>query len=52
VGGITADNAALVARAGADGFAAIGLFSGGPVDSLAEIVERVTSAFDTLQTGS
>ena len=52
VGGITDDNAALVARAGADGFAAIGLFSAGPADSLAEMVERVTSVFDTLQAGS
>jgi thiamine-phosphate pyrophosphorylase len=52
VGGITADNAALVARAGADGFAAIGLFAGRPADSLAETVHRVTSAFDTVKTGS
>ena len=52
VGGITADNAAMVARAGADGLAAIGLFSGRPGDSFAEIVQRVTSAFDTLKTGS
>ena len=52
VGGVTADNAALVARAGADGVAAIGLFSSHPADSLAETVARVTRAFDTLQTGS
>ena len=52
VGGITAENAAMVARAGADGLAAIGLFSGWPADSLAETVHRVTSAFDTLRTGS
>jgi thiamine-phosphate pyrophosphorylase len=52
VGGITADNAAMVAQAGADGLAAIGLFSSGPADSFAETVRRVTSAFDTLKTGS
>ena len=52
VGGITADNAALVAQAGADGLAAIGLFSGPPAESFAETVHRVTSAFDTLKTGS
>ena len=52
VGGITVDNAGMVARAGADGLAAIGLFSGRQADSLAETVHRVTSAFDTLQTGS
>ena len=52
VGGITVDNAGMVARAGADGLAAIGLFSGRPADSFAETVHRVTSAFDTLQTGS
>jgi len=52
VGGITADNAAQVARAGADGVAAIGLFADRPPGSFAEIVRRVTGAFDTLQTGS
>ena len=52
VGGVTADNAGMVARAGADGLAAIGLFSGRPADSFAETMQRVTSAFDTLQTGS
>jgi len=52
VGGITIDNAAMVARAGADGLAAIGLFSSRPADSFAETVYRVTSAFDTLKTGS
>jgi thiamine-phosphate pyrophosphorylase len=52
VGGITPDNAAQVAQAGADGLAAIGLFFGSPVDSLAETVRRLTSVFDTLQTGS
>ena len=52
VGGITADNAAQVARAGADGVAAIGLFADRHPGSFAEIVRRVTGAFDTLQTGS
>jgi thiamine-phosphate pyrophosphorylase len=52
VGGITGDNAALVARAGADGVAAIGLFAGRPPGSFAETVRRVAGAFDTPQTGS
>jgi thiamine-phosphate pyrophosphorylase len=52
VGGITPENAALVAGAGADGVAAIGLFARRPADSFAETVRRVTGAFDTLQTGS
>jgi thiamine-phosphate diphosphorylase len=52
VGGITAGNAALVARAGADGVAAIGLFAGQPPGSFAETVRRVTAAFDTVHTGS
>ena len=52
VGGITAENAALVARAGADGLGAIGLFAGRPPGSFAETVRRVNGAFDTLQTGS
>ena len=52
VGGVTADNAAMVARAGADGLAAIGLFSGRAAGSFADTVHRVTSAFDTLKTGS
>ena len=52
VGGITADNAAVVAQAGADGLGAIGLFSSGAANSFTETVRRVTSAFDTLMTGS
>lgn len=52
VGGMTADNAAMVARAGADGLAAIGLFSGRAAGAFAETVHSVTSAFDTLKTGS
>lgn len=52
VGGITEDNAALVARAGADGVAAIGLFAGRPPGSFAETVRCVTGAFDTLRTAS
>jgi thiamine-phosphate pyrophosphorylase len=51
VGGVTADNAPLVARAGAAGVAAIGLFADGalPVPSS---VDRITRAFDTLGGGS
>jgi thiamine-phosphate diphosphorylase len=52
VGGITADNVEMVAQAGADGLAAIGLFSGRSDGGFAETVDRVTSAFDTLKTGS
>ena len=52
VGGITADTAAMVAPTGADGVAAIALFSGRPVDSFADTVHRVTRAFDTPRTGS
>jgi thiamine monophosphate synthase len=52
VGGITAGNAALVARSGADGLAAIGLFAGCAPGSFTETVRRVTGAFDTLQAGS
>jgi thiamine-phosphate pyrophosphorylase len=47
IGGITAVRLGAVAAAGADGFAAIGLFAGAP-DRLHGIVERAMRAFDTL----
>jgi thiamine-phosphate pyrophosphorylase len=51
VGGVTADNAPLVARAGAAGVAAIGLFANGALP-LPSSIERITRAFDTLGGGS
>ena len=51
VGGVTADNAPLVARAGAAGVAAIGLFAAGALP-LPSTIERITRAFDTLGGGS
>ena len=50
VGGVTADNARLVARAGAAGVAAIGLFADGALP-LPSSLERITRAFDTLEGG-
>jgi thiamine-phosphate pyrophosphorylase len=51
VGGVTADNASLVARAGAAGVAAIGLFTDGALP-LPSSIERLSRAFDTLDGGS
>jgi hypothetical protein len=36
-----------VARAGAAGFAAIGLFADGPLDAMPLVVREASSAFDT-----
>ena len=47
IGGITVERLGAVAAAGADGFAAIGLFAGVTPDRLHEIVERAICAFDT-----
>ena len=52
VGGVTADNAALVAGAGASGVAAIGLFVDGSPRSLGASMAGVTRAFDTPGGGS
>jgi thiazole tautomerase (transcriptional regulator TenI) len=52
VGGVTADNAALVARAGAAGVAGISLFADSAPQSLPAIVDRITRAFDTPGGGS
>jgi thiamine-phosphate pyrophosphorylase len=52
IGGVTAENAALVARTGAAGLAAIGLFSDGTLQSITAIVERIEQAFDTPERGS
>ena len=48
VGGMTPERAAEVARTGAAGFAAIGLFADCPVDALQLIVRTASMAFDTL----
>ena len=47
VGGISASRAGAVARAGASGIAAIGLFADAPLDAVRGIVGQITSAFDT-----
>jgi thiamine-phosphate diphosphorylase len=47
VGGMTASRMDEVARAGAAGFAAIGLFAGGPPDLLQVVVREASLAFDT-----
>jgi len=47
VGGMAPPRLGAVARAGAAGFAAIGLFADGPLDALPLVVQRATSAFDT-----
>lgn len=51
VGGVTAENASLVARAGAAGIAAIGLFTDAE-PSFTSTVDRVTRAFDMPKRGS
>ena len=51
VGGVTAENASLVARAGAAGIAAIGLFAGAE-QFFTSTVDRVTRAFDMPKRGS
>jgi thiamine-phosphate diphosphorylase len=52
VGGITPARLGAVAAAGADGFAAIGLFAGGAIAGLREIVGQAVGAFDTPRSGS
>ena len=47
IGGMTASTLAPVARAGAAGFAAIGLFANAAVDAMPLELERACSAFDT-----
>jgi thiamine-phosphate diphosphorylase len=47
IGGMTASVLAPVARAGAAGFAAIGLFAGGDDDAMSDVVRQAVSAFDT-----
>jgi len=48
VGGMALPRLGAVARAGAAGFAAIGLFAEGPLDAMPLVVQRASSAFDTL----
>lgn len=47
VGGISVSRVGAVARMGASGIAAIGLFADAPVDAVRGIVEQITMAFDT-----
>ncbi len=47
VGGMAPARLGGVARAGAAGFAAIGLFADGPLDTIALAVQQASSAFDT-----
>lgn len=52
VGGVTADNAGEVARAGAAGVAAIGLFAAAAPAAVRASVERIARAFDLAESGS
>jgi thiamine-phosphate pyrophosphorylase len=47
VGGISASRARSVARTGASGIAAIGLFADATDDAMRDIVEHIATAFDT-----
>ena len=47
IGGMTASTVAPVARAGAAGFAAIGLFANVAIDAMLPAIERARSTFDT-----
>jgi thiamine-phosphate diphosphorylase len=47
VGGISPENAAIVARAGAAGVSGIAVFSDGPEDRLELVVGAIKTAFDT-----
>ena len=49
VGGMTLSRLGAVARAGAAGCAAIGLFADGPLDEMPSVVQQACSAFDTLR---
>lgn len=52
VGGVTADTAGAVARAGAAGVAAIGSFAGRTPEEVAASVDRIARAFDLAMSGS
>ena len=47
VGGMTAAGLGAVARAGAAGYAAVGLFADCPLGQMASVVQQASSAFDT-----
>jgi thiamine-phosphate pyrophosphorylase len=47
VGGVTAGTIAQVARAGAAGFAGIGLFAGSPIERMPDTMAGSIAAFDT-----
>jgi thiamine monophosphate synthase len=49
---VTADNAGEVARAGAAGIAAIGLFAAASPDDVLASVDRIARAFDLAESGS
>ena len=49
VGGMTRPRLGAVARAGAAGFAAIGLFANGPLDAMPMVVRHASLAFDTTE---
>ena len=49
IGGMTPSTLGPVARAGAAGFAAIGLFANEALDALPQVVQQSVSAFDTLE---
>jgi thiamine-phosphate pyrophosphorylase len=52
VGGVTVENASIVAQTGAAGIAAIGIFAADVARSIADTVDRVTRAFDRPEGGS
>ena len=47
IGGMTVSSLAMVARTGAAGFAAIGLFASAGVEALPQLLASARSAFDT-----
>jgi thiamine monophosphate synthase len=47
IGGITVSSMTELARTGAAGFAAIGLFTGAAVEALPQLLAAARSAFDT-----
>lgn len=51
VGGMVPARVGGVARAGAAGFAAIGLFADGPLDAMPLVIQQASSAFDTPEGG-
>lgn len=52
IGGVTEDHMQAIARTGAAGVAAIGLFTASDAAEIKNIVERVRSRFDTVRSGT